>query len=115
MTILEGLPHTVDIQRRVRTRANVGHRDDFVTVAANVSCWVQEADDREIREFAGRGMSITNAFYFTTQPDTNERDILIFNGNAYEVVSTADPDATAGMGLVYRVFGNLRTTGSSGT
>lgn len=111
MSILDSLPHTCDIKVRTRTADSLGGSvDSFTVVSSGTSCWRQLASDREVTEFEKRGISITDKVYFTSNPGIDETHILLFGSDVYEVRSTAAPDASAGMGVVWRVMCEYTTT-----
>ncbi len=115
MSILQNLPHTATAKRRTRKAGTLGGgRDSFpTTLFTDRECWRQPASDSEITEFEKRGISVTNKIYFVTDPEVDERDILVIDGVNYEVKSAADPDASVGLGVVYRVMVEKTTTGST--
>lgn len=114
MTILDSLPHTTTIKTRTRTADSLGgSKDTFTTVSSDVACWRQLASDREISEFDKRGISITDKVYFTSDPGVDETYVLVFGNDVLEVRSYSAPDASAGMGVVWRVICELTTTGST--
>lgn len=120
MSLLNNFPHTAVAKIRQRSRDNLGgSKDVFATLASwrsGVACWQQAARESEIREFDKRGISVTDKIYFTTRPDLDERHTLTVTNpktgtvNTYEVRSHAEPDATAGLGVVYRVMAEYKTT-----
>jgi hypothetical protein len=115
MGILDNFPHLATAKIRARTQDSIGgSKDTFPVVFQDRACWRQLASDREINEFARRGMSITNKVYFTTDPELDERHILIIDGDVFEVRSASKPDASAGKGVVWRTMCELTTTGSTG-
>ena len=64
-----------------------------------------------IEYYAQRGQTVTNKFYFTSDPGLDERDqIVISDGNVYDVISAPEPDASAGLGVVWRVMARRSTT-----
>ncbi len=83
------------------------------------ACWQQSAKESEILEFAKRGISVTNKVYFTDRPAVDEQHTLIITNpqtgqtNTFEVRSRAEPDASAGLGILYRIMCELTTTGST--
>lgn len=114
MSILDALPHTVTIKIRTRTADSLGgSKDTFTVVSEDVACWRQLASDREIHEFDKRGISVTDKVYFTSDPGVGETHILMFGSDILEVRSYSAPDASAGMGVVWRVMCELTTTGST--
>lgn len=107
-------PHRATIRRRVRTVDSLaGTKDSFTLVAADVPCWRQLARESEITEYAKRGHSVTDRVYFLSDVAYEEDDIFEIDGESYEVVSRARPDASAGLGAVYRIMVNRTTTGST--
>lgn len=117
MTLLQQFPHTAKAEIRVRTRGALGGSvDSFSTVFSGVACWQQHARESEITEFEKRGLAATDKVYFLTDPGLDERHILTITNprtgseRVFEVRSRAEPDASAGLGVVYRVMCELRTT-----
>jgi len=115
MSLLDNFPHTCTAKRRTRTKGTLaGSKDSFVTTVFSArACWRQLANDAEIREFEKRGISVTDKIYFTTDPGLDERHIIEIDGEILEVRSEAGPDASAGLGVVYRVMAERTTTGST--
>ncbi len=111
MSILENMPHRATAVRRVRTTDSLGgNKDSFETVFSDRSCWRQQASDSEITEFAKRGINITNKVFFTENPQLNETHSLVVDGERYDVISGPVPDASAGMGVIWRVMVNWKST-----
>lgn len=110
MSILDALPHSCTVERRSRIADGLGGSRDSFSSSGTLSCWRQVANDREIREFDKRGISITDKVYFTSDPGINETCRLIFPDGTYEVRSFAAPDASAGKGVVWRVMVERTTT-----
>lgn len=112
MSLLDNLPHTCTarIRKRTRNSGDIGTRDGFEIVFSGRACWRQPAGDSEINKFQQRQIRVTNKLYFVTDPGIDERHILDItdeNGNTvvgYEVRSKADPDASAGLGILYKVM-----------
>lgn len=114
MGILDNLPHLAHARVRTRTADGLGGSvDSFTTVFDERPCWQQLASDGEIREFGKRGISVTNKVYFTTDPEIDERHILIIGSTTFEVRSRSKPDASVGLGIVWRVMVEETTTGST--
>jgi len=100
-----------------------GSRDTFpTTIFTDRACWQQSTEEtvaQDIDEFDKRGIRFSDRVYFTTRPDLDERDILeVTNGktgqtNTYEVIGLEDPDASAGLGVLYKVRCRRTTTGST--
>jgi len=96
-----------------------GSKDAFVTITEGLKCWQQSVSDAEVLEFAKRGIAVTNKVYFTVDPDVNAEFVLVVTNpqtgqtDTLEVRSRARPDASAGLGVVYRVMAELSTTGKT--
>jgi hypothetical protein len=115
MSLLDNLPHTCTANRRGWASDSIGgttESDD--ALFSDRACWRQQAGFREITEFEKRGKSVTEKVYFTSDPGLQEEDVLTMeDGNDYEVRSDASPDATAGMGILWKVMVWRSTTGST--
>lgn len=109
MSILDSLPHVCTVQRRDRQLDELGGCRDVPVTVSQLACWRQAAGDSDIARFMKRGMSITDKVYFTADPELDEGWLLVMDGLTYEVISRAEGDATAGMGILWRVMVN-RTT-----
>lgn len=114
MGILDNLPHTATAKVRTRTIDTLGASvDTWTNVFEDRACWQQAASEREITEFSKRGISVTTKIYFTTDPELDETHVIDVNDGTYEVRSRSKPDASAGMGIVWRVYAEETTTGST--
>ena len=110
MSILDNLPHRCACYSRVRTRDELGGSTDaYVLVFQDRPCWQQQASDSEVRLFDKRGILITNRIYFTSNPRVNATHRLVIDSVSYDVVSKAVPDASAGLGVVWRVMVSAST------
>ena len=47
---------------------------------------------------------MTDKVYFTSDPGVTAEHYLVFDGSEYKVMTKADPDASAGLGRVFRVM-----------
>lgn len=96
------------IKVRSRSRdALGGSGDTLTTVTADVSCWRQAAGDRETLEFQKRGIRVTHKIYFAADPGVDERNVLVMGDDTMSVRSGARPDASAGMGVLWRIMVEL--------
>ncbi len=112
--LLDNFPHKCLIRRRVSVNGALGgRRNDPVTVASDVVCWEQQASNSEVLEFEKRGMRLVKKIYFTTDPAVDEHhqlliternDVVVSNPIEYDVLSESLPDATAGLGVAYKVM-----------
>jgi hypothetical protein len=100
-----------------------GSRRAATVEQTGVKCWDQPASDDQIEEFSKHGIAINRKIYFIADPSVTEaHEILITsrdagtttiaNPVALEVRSEALPDASAGLGKVYRVMA-WQQTGSN--
>lgn len=82
-------------------------------------CWQQTLKHAEIEANDKRGISATDKIYFTTKPELNaEHNLVVTNLDTgdtftFEVRSRAIPDASAGLGILYRVFAERTTVGTT--
>lgn len=124
MSLLENFPHTCTAKLRSSVEGALGGtRSTFSTVFTGRACWRQIVSQAEIVEFEKKGISVTDRIYFLTDPGLDERHIVeISKMHARETVSGTDtleirskaiPDATSGLGVVYRVYAEKTTTGST--
>jgi len=115
MSILDNLPHSCAAYRRTRTSGTLGgSKDSFPTsLFTNRTCWRQSAGDSEKLEFDKRGTVVTHKVYFAADPNLDERDVLVIGSDTMEVKSAARPDASAGLGVLWRVMAELTSTGST--
>jgi len=112
MSLLDSLPHLATAKRRTRTKSTLGGSKDSypTTLFTDLACWQQPAGDSEITEAQRRGITITNKIYFNADPGVDERDVLEIGGQVYKVVSFGEPDASVGLGLLWRVMVNRTST-----
>lgn len=113
MSILDSLPHTCDAKKRTRASDGIGgSRDSYSTVFSGRSCWCQQAGDTEQELAAKRGIKFTNKLYFTSDPGLDETHAVIVYDKGgtevgtFDVVSHPNIDASAGLGVLWRVMVN---------
>ncbi|GAG51772.1 unnamed protein product [marine sediment metagenome] len=116
MSLLDNMPHKCIIQRITKVEDNMmGNRDVPVEEQDDVRCWEQQVSAAEVLEYEKRGMSINTKVFFTSNPNVTERHQIVIterNGTAIavadrsemDVVAVPEPDASAGMGVVWRVM-----------
>lgn len=116
MSLLDNLPHTGNIRRRVIVQDDyLGETETFPATSTNASVWVQPASQQEIDEFQRRDMRVTHKTYFSVDPTTyfgsaeeNAGEYAIvpsdgpMSGQLLKVISHAN--ATAGIGLGWKVM-----------
>lgn len=114
ISLLDQLPHVCTIRYRTRSKGTLGgSKDSFTSQETGVRCWEQAAGDNEVLEYQKRGIRIARKVYFTSDPGVTERHQILVtsrNGTAVsspiplDVRSRAMPDASAGLGVLYRVM-----------
>ncbi len=112
--LLSNFPHLCTVRNQRTIKGSLGGRRNAPVVAAtNVVCWEQQASNKEILEFEKRGKLIEKKIYFLTDPGVTEQsEILITDRGSgtiadpvkYYVKSESLPDASAGLGVVYKVM-----------
>jgi len=81
-----------------------GSKDSFpTTLFTDRACWVQPLSTNELVKFQRRGISCTHKVFFAVDPELSERDQLTVDGTDWVVKSISSPDASAGLGVVWRV------------
>ena len=105
MTLLQNLPHRCSANLQSRSQGTMGGgKNTSTTVFSNWECWRQPAGDSEMEFAAKRGIQISHKVYFTADPELDERHTLVFSDGEYNVVSRPVPDASVGLGVVYKVW-----------
>jgi hypothetical protein len=113
MSLLDNFPHRCTIQYRVRTKGTLGGSSDAPVVEqTDVPCWEQNASHREVTDYEKDGISVTHKTYFVSNPNITrrheivmtERDGVSVAEDPKEVRSDARPDASAGLGVVWKVM-----------
>ena len=74
----------------------------------NQKCFRQPAGDSEQMLAERRKIEITHKVYFTSDPEVDERDRLVFSDGNFMVRSRPEPDASLGFGVVWRVLVDSR-------
>lgn len=101
----------------------IGSKDHPATnEQTEVECWEQQASASEVKDYEKRGIRISRKIFFLADPGVTERhEILIthrmVNGEltavanpvSLDVKSRTDPDASAGLGVVYKVMADVST------
>lgn len=114
MSILNQFPHRCTIRRIVRVKGDLGgSRDTYLNEQTSVLCWEQSASQKEVMEYEKRGVFITRKIYFTTNPGIGERHqilvteregVAVSSPTPLKVRTRTEPDGSAGLGVVYKVF-----------
>ncbi len=114
ISLLDNFPHECTIRKRTRAKGSlIGSKDSFPATQTAVSCWEQNATHGEILDYEKRGISITRKVYFLTDPGVNARNTIeitkrrgvdVSSPIRLDVRSKALPDASAGLGVVFKVM-----------
>ncbi len=100
----DNLPHECTAERRARTtRPDGGTKDGWAALWTR-RCFRQPASDSEQMEAMRRDISVSHKVYFTSDPEVNEQDRLVFDDDNYLVRTRPHPDASVGRGVVWRVM-----------
>lgn len=120
MCLIDNMPDECSIAiRRQKLDDPIGGEASIVDIQrSGVQCWVQQASASEVSEYDKRGISISHKIFFPADPGVNEgylikatkRSGVVVSGQWFDVVSYTDPDASAGLGVVWKLMVN-RTTG----
>ena len=111
MSLLENLPHTAQLWQKIRVADEYGQGlDTFVKRGARVKCWRQGVSDNEINQFEKRGIKVSCKFYFTKDPGIDATYFVECDGLFYTVQSTSNPDASVGLGYLWRIMAMISTT-----
>ena len=106
--LLGSLPDLATAKRRARTKDELGGaKDSFVVIFTDRACWRQQASSSEINTAQARGINVTHKVFFASDPRLTEKDVLVIDGDTMSVRSFPHPDASAGLGKVWRVMVQL--------
>lgn len=109
MSLLDTMPHSATVQKRTRTKGSLGgSKDSPTTVYSGRACWLQLASDGEKLDYQKRGIDVTDKLYFAADPLIDETHTVVIGSDTYKVKSSAHPDASAGMGILWRVMLELQ-------
>lgn len=123
MSLLQNLPHLCTIARRRRQAIEGGAGsavDVFVSLYTSVQCWAQVQRDWRQNDMQKREIHDPSKVYFSQDygldeshviiiTSMNDIDIALSSQKILSVVSNVAPDATAGIGLLWRVICEYRT------
>ena len=115
MSLLDNLPHECSIVRRKHTKGTLGGQiiNNEIEQTA-VVCWEQPQPTSKDEQYQKEGMSINSKVYFLSDPQVTTRHRIIITKRNGTDVATADqveldvmktpiPDASVGLGIVYKV------------
>lgn len=115
MSLIDDLPHTGTHTRPNYDQDELGGQIKAQeTVTAGIACWVQNASQREIFEFAKNDQEISHKVFFDALHDIRPGDELVitagpsFVGKTLEHVS-GPTDRSAGLGELFAAFFNEET------
>jgi hypothetical protein len=107
--LLNQLPHLATAKRRTRAKDTLGgSKDSYATVLfTDRACWRQPVSDAEVVQFQKREIKVTHKIYFAADPVLSDEDVLVIGGESHKVRSVSDPDASVGLGILWRVMVEL--------
>jgi len=107
MTLLSNMPHTCTASRTTRTADGYGgFTESFTETFSGRACWRQRISERAASLWQARSIAVTNKVYFASDPGLIENDVLTFpddSGWRYVVMAASEPDASAGLSLLWSV------------
>lgn len=84
--------HTITHKRQTYSRGSGGGMTLTLTTVGTKQCRLQPLNTREREEFAQSGQWIDAVAYFDSEPSIDERDIIEFGSDTYEVIGVRDTD-----------------------
>lgn len=126
MSLLDTLPHLCTIATRKREKLVDGAGssvDKLVVRDTAVECWEQQMRESEDMDMQKRGIDDARKVYFNSDPQLDESNVIIITSRQgvavpsssqkiLSVISKPEPDASAGLSMLWRVMCEYRT-GSS--
>ena len=128
MSLLDDLPHRCTIFRQTRSNDSLGgNKYGVVIEKTNVEVWEQQASASEIQDYEKRGIVVNTKLYFVEDPKVTERHSVLItkrldvnspnlsvtdvsNPDVVYVKSDTRPDASAGLGILWRVMCEKKTS-----
>jgi len=114
MSLLDNFPHKCTVRKRTFTKDSLGARkSSYTDVYTDLVCWQQPAGDSESLAYQKSGMMITHVVFFRIDPGVTTRHQIVItqrlgtaisSSTPLDVMSSAMPDATAGLGVCYKVM-----------
>ena len=122
MSLLDNLPHRCNIYRRSRSTGpdDLGVSvDSLILEKENVACWEQQASSSESRDWQKRGITVSKKIFFTADPEVTEGHVIVITyrrgaavpvnfDDMLDVKSAPDPDASATLGVVWKVMAEYK-------
>ncbi len=111
MSLLENLPHTIDLSRMTYGKGDYG--GDVPTATAFVlaePAWVQTASQDEIAEFQIDKIKVTHKIFLRRDPGLQLDDDILIHGGQYSgthMKAKSWAEATAGIGLLWKLFAEI--------
>lgn len=124
MSLLDSLPHRCSIFLLVPGIDSYGGNTNVPTEEkADVECWEQAASSEDVEEFDKRGILIKRKIFFKEDPSLTEKHVIkitsrdrgvtiITSPPELRVKTKSLPDASAGLGLLYKVMVDDQTGGN---
>ena len=113
MTLLDSFPHKCTIRKRVRVKGDLGgSKDSYTDLESDVLCWEQQLSASEVDDYQKQGIQANRKVFFTSDYSVGRRHQILITERegvtvtspiALDVISTPMPDASAGLGILWRV------------
>ncbi len=109
VSLLDNLPHTCTAYPLVNAQGTLGGSKSSRGTAlfTDRACWRQAASDAERMRFQKREIVVTDKVYFASDPGLDETHELVIGDDTLSVRSSAKPDASAGLGVLWRIMVEL--------
>lgn len=114
MSLLDNFPDICSIRKRKRVSGEGGYggtRTVSQLIRSGVTCWLQPASQSEINDYQKRGIDVRYKCYFIANPNITEQHELVITSRSgvatnfdADVVTQSEPDASAGLGVVWKVM-----------
>lgn len=84
--------HEITIKSQTYTRGAGGGKTLTLTTVGTKRCRIQPLNGREREEFSQPGQWIDAVIYFDNDPQLDEKHIIEFEGDTFEVIAVRDTD-----------------------
>jgi len=119
MSLLDSMHHRATIYKRTSTQGALGGtKSSFPVVQTDVECWEQQASQSETEKHKKKARRLVSKIYFPSDPGITEQNLIAITSRndvdvsspvMLEIGTDTMPDASAGLGWMFRVFCYLET------
>ena len=116
--LLDSFPDkcSIRLRNRVKNATTKITHDTLTTLFSNVTCWIQPLSQSVIMDYQKRGINVDHEVFFLSDYGLTEQHELLATERSgvassmqMDVKTVASPDASAGLGVVYKVVGNQKS------